>query len=816
MSQLLSKIGIVLLLVIAFVFSVVYIFFNTIRKAEPDYNGTIACQNLQRNVQIYFDSTAIPYIYADSEEDAAYSLGYLHARERLFQMDLARRSAEGKLSAIFGEKTVSFDEMFISLGIRRTAEKMYAAAQEPTKKILTAYSNGVNEYISTHNKNLPIEFDALGYEPERWTPVNSMEVIRMMSWELNIAWWADFAYAQITQKLGVEKASKLLPDYPENDPLIIPRNMASLSAGDLKLLKTSREYRKFFSESGTHIGSNNWTVTGTKTKSGKPIIANDPHLSFMAPGKWYFCCIRGGEWNAEGVTIPGVPVVVIGKNRDISWTMTNAMADETDFYKDSLDASLSNYYFDGEWVKLQKYDDTIFVKDSQPVVFETSLTHRGAIISGTHPFPKLFEKSKVVSRSISMSWTGNIVSDELSSFLQINKAKNWRDFKSALSTFATPCQNFVYADAKGNIGYILGGKIPVRRTQSPQFISDGRYSESDWKGFVPLDEMPEMYNPSIDYIATANNKVQSSFPYYISNLWEPSSRIKRIKEVLESKEKINAEDCEVLQMDTKSLYAKEVVPYLLEAFEGLKIKDENLKLSLNLLSHWTYDFDKEKQAPAIYAMFFDCLLQNTLRDDLGDELYNEYCFVPNIPYRVMSRLLKDNEKSIFDNLNTPQYETRGDILRKSLVDALAKLEKTFGKEVLKWQWGSLHKVTFKHPLHGSSSVIDYALDIGPFPVGGDGTTVCNGEYNFYNLDGDYNMFKSDKFENILGASMRFIYDYSDPDVIKFSAPTGQSGISTGEHYKDLTENYLQGKYLRIKIDEASAKKNSNKIELIPR
>jgi penicillin amidase len=271
-----------------------------------------------------------------------------------------------------------------------------------------------------------------------------------------------------------------------------------------------------------------------------------------------------------------------------------------------------------------------------------------------------------------------------------------------------------------------------------------------------------------------------------------------------------------MQMDVKSPYAAEITPYLLDAFKGLNIKDENLRMALQLLAKWDFSFDKESQPPAIYAMFFDCLLKNTLKDDLGDDLFNEYVFIANIPYRVMQRLLKENAADIFDDLRTPQKETREDILRKSLVDALSRLEKLYGKDIKRWQWGTLHTVTIKHNFHGNNAMIDHSVDIGPFPIGGDGTTVCAGEYNFYQYDGEMRQLRTKPFENIIGPSMRIIYDYSRPDEMFYVMPTGQSGIVTGPHYKEMTSSWLQGNYFTIRTDAASVKKNKNKLTLTPK
>ena len=296
---------------ILIVFSLVgiYLAHKTLILSLPKYDGTIVDADVHSRVEIYRDSCAIPYILAQSEEDAAFALGYVHAQERLFQMDMMRRAGEARLSEVYGKKTLAFDQMFTTIGLKQTAEKIYASSNTVTKKMLAAYAAGVNKYIDENKNRLPVEFDVLDYYPYHWTPQHSIIVMRMMAWELNISWWADIAYSEIIAKVGREKGAKLLPDYAENGRMIIPASIPNIKANDISFLKTDRDFRNFIGFAGTHIGSNNWVVNGSKSTSGMPIIANDPHLAFRAPGIWYVACIRGGNWNAEGVTLPGVPGV---------------------------------------------------------------------------------------------------------------------------------------------------------------------------------------------------------------------------------------------------------------------------------------------------------------------------------------------------------------------------------------------------------------------------------------------------------------------------------------------------------------------------
>ena len=792
-----------------------YVMFRMLNTSLPVYEGEIKTAGISSEIKIYRDSMAVPYIIAQNDEDAAFALGFVHAQERMFVMDLIRRAGEGRLSEILGEETVPFDMMFRTIGIKRTAEMIKIKMNPNSLKLLEAYSHGVNLYIKEAKNRFTFEFDVLGYQPEEWKPVHSIIIIRMMAWELNLSWWTDLAFTELVQKLGEEKVKEILPGYPENAPTIIPAEIKKFASISRSFIETDKAFRKFMGISGTHLGSNNWVVSPEKSVSGKTIIANDPHLAFSAPGKWYAAVIKSPQWNAAGVTLPGVPGIVIGKNENISWTLTNLMSDDADFYYETLDSSRTKYLLDGDWEDLKIIDDTIAVKGGGGVPYQIKITHRGPIISSIHPYTFIYNDADSTFPPISFKWIGNEFSDEMDAFIGINKAKNWNEFKSAVQKFNVPGQNFVYGDIDGNIGYVFGGGLPIRESFSTTFVFDGSTSKYDWKGFVDKDELPSLFNPDKKYIATANNKVIKDFKYHISNLWEPPSRIERISELLDSTEKHSSTDFMKYQMDIISSYAKLVVPYLLNAFEGIQITDYNLKQSLLLLEKWNFEMHKSSQVPSIFLTFFDKLLKNTYLDEMGDDLYNQYVFLANIPYRNILQLLSsDPDSSWFDNVKTISVETRDEIIRKSLADALTELEKKYGKDIKNWQWGTLHKVKFKHPFSGNADLLDHLINIGPYEMGGDGTTIFNTEYSFSESIDKFSLFRHEPFENELGPSMRFIYDFNNPDEFYLILTSGQSGNVLSEHYSDMTEMWLTGKYMKIKTDNNSITNPTNQLLIL--
>lgn len=803
-------IGIILSLIIIFVVGG-YIFYNSLLESLPVYEGELKAPSLKSEVKIYFDSLAVPYIIAENDEDVSFVLGYLHASERMFSMDIIRRAGEGRLSEIFGVETLPFDKMFRTVGLSRTAEMIKSKMNPEALKLLEAYSRGVNFYLEEKKNKYPIEFDVLGYQPEEWKPEHSIIVIRMMAWELNLGWWTDLTFTELVQKLGEEKVKEIFPNYPENAPTIIPADIKKFSQINSNFIETDKAFRKFIGMTGTHLGSNNWVVNSQMSASGKPIIANDPHLAYRAPGIWYAAVIKSPSWNAAGVTLPGVPGIVIGKNDHVSWTLTNIMTDETDFYFETLDSSRTKYLLDGSWKDLIVVEDTIYTKDGIKEPIEIKYTHRGPIISNIHPYNFVYNQDESTYPPISMRWLGNEFSDEMDAFLKINKAKNRNEFKSSVEKFNIPGQNFVYTDKEGNIGYVFGGALPIRPNNATTFVFDGSTAKNDWKGFVPRNELPYLFNPTQNFIATANNKVMKDFKYHITNLWEPSSRIERITELLQSKSKHTSEDYMKYQEDMLSPYAKQIVPYIIYAFQDVEVKDANLSQSLKLLREWNYEMDKYQQAPAIFLTFFDKLMKNIYMDEMGEDLFNQYVFLANVPYRNIPELLQNPFSDWYNDVKKNERKTRDDVIRESMNDALDELENKLGKDVKDWQWGNLHTVTFKHAFGGVSWIIDEVVNIGPYEISGDGTTIFNTEYAFSESIEKYPLFRHEPFDCELGPSMRFIYDFAKPDEFYLILTTGQSGNIFSDNYKDQTELFLSGKYMKIKTDDLAIKNSENKL-----
>lgn len=752
-----------------------------ITRSFPRYTGVARIPALHSTVTIRRDDYGVPLIEASNEHDLMLALGYTHAQDRLWQMDIQRRAGEGRLSEVFGSATIPFDQMFRILGIRAISGTIEQQITNESRDRLTWYAEGINAFIEANKGNYPVEFDMLGYDPEPWRPVHSIIIGRLMAWELNLSWWTDLTLGSIAERVGLEKALDVFPTFPADVPPVVPaqewRKYAGLGSG---FLKTAREFRSFQGQEGILGGSNAWVVAPRKSASGSVILANDTHLQLQSPSKFYELHMKAPGYNVGGFSIPGVPGIVIGRNERIAWGLTNVMADDADFYIVELDpAGQSRYRYDGQWRPLTVREEEIHVKNDTSFTVRIRATHHGPIVTDIETALSKAERPFVAS----MRWTGSEISDQIDAFNRINRASNWKEFSEGVREFSGPGQNFVYGDVDGNIGYRCGVKLPIRGKQSSSLPLPGWDPSVEWKGFVPFEELPHFFNPPEGYIATANNKiVDDSYPYHISDLWEPPSRIQRLREVLGGEGTFTVEDFERLQNDKFSWHAREMLPYILDAIRDTAFVLPEKDLVIEYLKNWHFMFTREDVATSIYQQLTVQLMKNIYRDEMGDDLFHDFLILVNLPIRVTTRLVKEGTSSWFDDILTEEVEKRDDIIRKSTHEALVALRERFGPEMKKWRWGDMHTVTLEHPF-GLQKPLDRLFNIGPFPYGGGSTTLVSGEYSY-----------NHPFSVTVGASIRQIVDFSRPEQSRRVLPTGQSGQVMHPHYDDQTHLWLNGGY----------------------
>ncbi len=567
------------------------------------------------------------------------------------------------------------------------------------------------------------------------------------------------------------------------------------------------DYRDFFNISCTHMGSNSWVVSGDKSETGKPLLANDPHLAFMSPSKWYEVHLKSNNVDVTGMSIAGVPGIAIGHNKSISWGLTNLMNDDNDFFLLEKDSGNENKYkYKNQVYSLDSVKEKILVKDSNEVEFTVKNTVLGPVVSDLESRGFFSEKENNLYKDklLTFKWTGFELSDEINAFYKINTAKNWDEFKSGLKDFSVPAQNFIYADTAGNIGYKAAGKIPIRKTENKNDYIIPSFTNMEWTGFVDFNDMPETYNPKQDYIVTANTnpfdwlKTENKNRYYISYVWEPSSRFDRITELLQGGFKFNVNEFKLIQASYQSPYAKEISAYIVNAFKDTKNIDNETGEILNSFKNWNGDMPANDKMGAVYNAFFVELLKNIYMDELGADVFHDFLMIPNLPFRSTLLLLKNynpDHHFWFDDISTVKIETRDEIIRKSLFDAVTLLKSKFNNnDINSWHWGEIHKVTFKHPL-GIVPELAKSFNIGPFEVGGDQTTVNNSEYSFNDA------IKEGNFDNILGPSMRMVTDLSDMTHSYTANTTGQSGQPLHPDYADQTRLWLYNDYKIITMRE---------------
>lgn len=763
---------------------------HLVTKSFPVTSGSIEISGLHAPVQVYRDDYGVPHIQADDVHDLMLSAGYVHAQDRLWQMDLMRRAGEGRLSEVMGKPTVDIDMLFRTLDLRGLAGRIERELHPESRTLLEDYAAGVNAYIADHRGKYPIEFDMLNYEPEPWTVLQSILVTRLIAWELNLAWWTDLTYGELAQKLPPEMLQEILPGYPDSVRVSVPSPLLRSSYSGIRgFMDAGRSYRAFFQLGSLEAGSNAWAVDSTRSLSGKPILANDPHLAMPCPSRWYLLHLSAPGWNVAGVSLPGMPLIAIGHNDRIAWGLTNAMIDDADFYAEEMDTAKPGHYrYRGASLPIESREEKIYVGRTDSLTFVARTTRHGPIVNDVHPI-RTHADSVEHRTPMAMRWTGLELSDETYGFMKLNTAANAAEFEQALSNLTVPGQTVVYADTSGTIGFWTAARVPIRGKGNAMLPLPGSDPESEWKGFIPFHRLPRMTNPPEGFIASSNQKIaDAGYPHYLSTLWEPPSRIERIRHLLRTTGKFSSDDFKQFQQDLTSFFARDVTGELLGAYAGDPPPQQEISDALTYLRNWDFRFTQNDVSTTIFNVFFMKLLRNTYEDDMGSDLFKNFVFFTAIPYRVTSSLLATDSSRWFDDRGTPQIESKRDMLRKSLSDAVEELRGSHGPEMKTWQWGSIHTVTFSHPF-GSRKPLDKVFNIGPFPIAGGGTTLNKSEYRF-----------ATPYAVAVGPSMRQVVDMADPAVAYTVITSGQSGQPLQGHYDDQVPLWLNGGYLRMTID----------------
>ena len=778
--------------------------YTTVQRTLPTLTGTVRFPGLSAPVTVTRDLYGVPHIVAANAEDLYAAQGYVHAQDRLFQMFFFRVQGQGRLAELLSPTFVDSDRVIRTLGFHRAAEAELPTLPPDVRANLDAYARGVNEFVRTHQDSLPLEFVLSGAKFEEWQPVDTLAFGKLQAWDLTDTWDDDLVMSDLIAKVGQERATQLVPPYPADGPTIVSmvgqskpenatlRGKPASSAPAAEFLPLVQFYREKtrLALPGTglgDVGSNNWALSGDKTTTGKPLLANDPHLNVRNPSPWYqvHLSTSDGEIDVAGFGFAGAPGIVTGHNRDIAWGVTNTGADVQDVFIEKLDpAGHPGQYLSegGNWQPLKMLTETIEVKGGVPVTHVVRFTHHGPILSD--PFLQATVVSptmpfgETITDVISLQWTAHPPGRIIEAVFDLQTASNWQEFRAALEKWDVPGQNFVYADREGNIGYQMTGKLPVRKGGDGLAAIPGWTGEGEWTGTLPFGQMPTAYNPPEGYVASANNKPFSDPNLKILGYWSAPWRIKRIQELLNAKEKFSVEDMEAMLKDTVSPLSKKWLPVL----SGLKPAGEREKALVQMLSGWDGDLKAESAPAAVYEFVARQALTQTFADDLGDNLFASYVRRGNSPMRALELLLDKPDDPLWDRVDTTQRERRDDTLGLALTAALGDLDAVMGDNMADWQWGKAHVVVPSHPF-GGQPLIGGLFNLSPHPLGGDISTVSVAGFPLYG-----------GFVTSLHQSYRMIVDTEDWNNSRAIYATGQSGQPFAKHWGDMYDKWRAYEY----------------------
>lgn len=720
-----------------------------LRTSLPQQDGTIHVGGLTAPVTVERDDRGVVTIRAQTRTDGYFALGFAHAQDRLFQMDLMRRVAAGRLAEVVGAEAVPTDKLMRTLGLYTMAEQQAEAAGPDLKSALDAYAAGVNAFLAQRSGALPIEFLLLRYKPEKWRPADSLAWGRIMALQLSANWAEERLNRTLQQSLPPELFQLLAPEAKQEAGLPPP-------FGKL------------------NVASNNWVIAPSKSKSGAPVLANDPHLGLSAPSLWYFAHIVTPQMQWVGATSPGMPMLVIGANDRVAWGFTTTSGDTEDLFEEKPVANDPTRYLAayGPAVFATR-NETIKVKNGKDVTFAVRATHHGPVISDLDPDRKADDP--IYALQAAFLQPNDHTPDAL---LAMNLATSAEQFRTALASFASPQQNVVFADRDGHIGFVAAGRVPVRRLVYANSLlpTPGWVDDYDWTGFIPFDGLPQASDPASGWLATANNKiVGDNFPFFIAGHWPNDGRYRRIAELLDAQPKLGVEDFEAMQMDTLSKPVRDLIQSWLP-----RVKDADPKIT-EMLKSWDGRAARDRPETLVATLWMARTSDLLLEHALGKSYDNSWVWDPE----ALRRLLAD-PKRCADN---PQHARDcDDLLQKSLTMAVGELRQRLGSDPTQWKWGDLHRLHFRHPVLRHVPVLSHWLD-ADLPTDGDAFTLNRGV--------PAGNASTPDLPDVHGPTMRLIVDLKDPMQAVATLAGGQSGNPLSSHYADGLMDWRDGHYRPI-------------------
>ncbi|GAB3959538.1 penicillin acylase family protein [Actinoallomurus acanthiterrae] len=786
----------------------------TVRRSYPQVGGRVSVPGLGADVTVLRDRWGVPQIYADGAEDLMRAQGYVHAQDRFWEMDFRRHVTAGRLSELFGKTTLDTDKVVRTLGWRRVAEQELPLLRPDTRRYLDAYAQGVNAWLARHRDTATqsLEYSVLGlqrtgYHPEPWTAVDSLSWLKAMAWDLRSNMDEELGRALAATKVSPARADQLYPGYPyDRNPVIVPGGSGgrtgpaprarALSPALTRVAAAIHAMPTMLGNGAPGLGSNSWVVSGARTNTGKPLLANDPHLAPQMPSIWYQAglhCRRPSAacpFDVTGFTFSGVPGVIIGHNARIAWGFTNLGPDVTDLYLERVTGT--TYEYRGRQEPLALRTEQIKVAGSKPVTITVRSTRHGPLLSDVMASARTAGNGAAVA----LRWTALDPGRTADAIVSLDTAGDWTQFRAAARSFEVPAQNLVYADVDGHIGYQAPGRIPIRTSGDGRWPAQGWTGTQEWKGYIPFDELPSAYDPPQGYLVTANNAATGpGYPRMLTRDWAYGYRAARITELVRRTPVMDAATMGRIQLDDRNGFAPTLVPHLLRVGSGPAVA---------LLRGWDFTQPAGSAPAAFYNAVYRHLLLRTFDDELPEDARPDG---GDRWFEVLWNLLNRPDDPWWDDVRTPAKETRDDMLRLALKDAEGELRKRLGGDPAKWRWGDLHTLTLTNQTFGTSGIgpIEWLFNRGPLKLAGGDSLVDATGWN-----------PQEGYQVDWVPSMRMVVDLADPNRSRWINLTGASGHAFADHYWDQAPLWARGDTIPMRSDPATIRgEAAHTLTLVP-